>query len=114
MLDYLIRRLLLGLVTLLLISFLVYGLLRNMPGNPLIIAQGVEDPSRKLSKEDQERIVKAYGLDKPWPIAYLTWASKVVRLDLGMSVSRKQPVSKLIAERIGPTLLISVPSLILT
>jgi peptide/nickel transport system permease protein len=114
MLHYLVRRSLLGLITLLLITFIVYGLLRNMPGNPLTIAQAVDDPSRKLSKEDQERIVKAYGLDKPWPIAYVGWIGKIVKLDLGMSISRKQPVSKLIAERIGPTLLLSIPSLLLT
>ena len=114
MLQYLVRRLILGLITLLLISFVVYGLLRNMPGNPLTIAQAVEDPSRKLSKADQERIVKAYGLDKPWPVAYVRWMGNLARLDLGMSVSRKQPVTRLIAERIGPTLLLSIPSLLLT
>ena len=114
MLQYLTRRLLLGFVTLLLISFVVYGLLRMMPGNPLTIAEGVQDPSRTLSEADRERIIKAYGLDKPWPVAYLRWVGNVSRLDLGMSISRKQPVSRLIAERIGPTLLLSIPALLLT
>jgi peptide/nickel transport system permease protein len=114
MFNYLVRRILIGFVTLLLITFVVYGLLRNMPGNPLTIAQGVEDPSKKLSKADQERMIKAYGLDKPWPQAYLIWMSRVVRFDLGQSITRKQPVTRLIAERIGPTLLLSIPALVFT
>ena len=55
MLNYLVRRLLLGLVTLVLITFLVYGLIRNMPGTPLTLEMG-EDPSHKISEEDQERM----------------------------------------------------------
>jgi len=114
MATYLLRRLLLGGVTLVVITLIVYGLARNMPGNPLTVQLGESDPSRKLNPEDQRRMLEIYGLDKPWPIGYLQWVSKVVRGDLGRSITRKQPVTRLIGERIGPTVLISGTALVLT
>ncbi len=113
MFQYLARRMLLGVITLLLITFVVYGLVRNMPGNPLTAQMG-EDPSRKVNPEDEERMRKIYGLDKPWPQAYLIWMGNLARGDMGRSFTRKQPVTTLIAERIGPTLMLSVSSLLLT
>jgi peptide/nickel transport system permease protein len=114
MLHYLIRRLLLGLVTLTLITFVVFALIRNMPGTPLTLSMGAEDPSRKISKEDLERINRSYGLDKPWPVAYLVWVKNLACLDLGRSFYEKQPVTQVIASRIGPTLVLSGSSLVLT
>ena len=114
MASYLVRRLLLAVFTLLLISFLVYALIRSMPGTPLTVALSEMDPSRTVSKEDYERMQRAYGLDKPWPQAYAQWIGNVLRLDFGRSISRKQPVASLIGERIGPTLMISATSLLLT
>ena len=105
--TYLARRLLLGLLTLVAITFIVYGLARNMPGTPLTVQLGESDPSRKLNPEDQERMQRIYGLDRPWPEGYVRWLGNVLRGDLGRSLSRKQPVTTLIRERIGPTLLVS-------
>jgi peptide/nickel transport system permease protein len=113
MLNYLIRRLLIGVFTLLLITFIIFALIRKMPGTPLTIAQG-GDPSRALSKADLARLEKIYGLDKPWPQAYVIWLSNAAQFDLGRSISRKVPVAQLIANRIGPTLLLTLTSLVLT
>jgi len=114
MATYLLRRCLLGLLTLTAITFIVYGLARNMPGTPLTVQLGESDPSRKLNPEDQERMKRIYGLDRPWHEGYLRWLGNVVRGDLGRSFSRKQPVTTLIGERIGPTFLISGTALLLT
>ena len=114
MFHYLIRRSLLGLLTLLLITFVIFGLIRSMPGTPLTLQLAEIDPSRRISEEDLERMKRTYGLDKPWPVAYVHWFGNVVRLDLGRSIARKQPVASLIAERVGPTMLLSVTSLFLT
>jgi len=113
MASYLLRRLLLGILTLVAITFIVYGLARNMPGTPLTVQMGESDPSRKLNPEDQERMKRIYGLDRPWHEGYLRWLGNVVRGDLGRSFSRKQPVTTLIGERIGPTFLISGTALVL-
>jgi peptide/nickel transport system permease protein len=112
MLNYVIRRLMIGAFTLLLITFVIFGLIRNMPGSPITLAMG-EDPSRKISAADLERLRKSYGLDKPWPQAYVGWVGQLLQGDLGRSISRKQPVTKLIQERVGPTLLLSLTSILL-
>ena len=106
MATYLLRRLLLGLLTLLVITCFVYALARNMPGNPLTSQMG-EDPSRKLNPEDIARMQRSFGLDKPWYVGYWRWLGNVAGGDLGRSITRKQPVTTLIGERLGPTLLVS-------
>jgi len=114
MLSYLIRRVLIGFVTMWLITFVVYGLVRNMPGTPLTIANAESDPSKNISKVDLERLNKIYGLDKHWTQAYFIWIGNVARLDFGHSISRKTPVASLIRDRVPATLILSVTSLTLT
>jgi peptide/nickel transport system permease protein len=113
MLNYVIRRLMIGAFTLLLITFVIFGLIRNMPGTPLTMALAEMDPSRKMNAADLERLQKSYGLDKPWPQAYVSWIGQLVQGDLGRSISRKQPVTRLIGERVGPTVLLSLTSILL-
>jgi peptide/nickel transport system permease protein len=84
-----------------------------MPGTPLTAAEG-GDPSRMMSKADLRRLEKIYGLDKPWHEAYVLWVRNLGQLDLGRSISRKEPVARLIGDRIGATLLLTVTSLVLT
>jgi peptide/nickel transport system permease protein len=114
MIHHLLRRLALGLVTLALITFLVYGLIRAIPGTPLTAVVGQMDPSRRLNPDDIKRLEAAYGLDKPWYEAYFLWVANVARGDLGKSFSGNAPVAQLIGERIGPTLALSGGSLLLT
>jgi len=114
MIHYIIRRLLLGALTLLLITFLIYALIRNIPGTPLTVQQAAGDPSLQMSEADQKRLEKAYGLDKHWTLGYVDWMSKAVWLDFGRSISRKEPVARLIRQRIGNTLILTVSSLILS
>ncbi|MCA9081754.1 MAG: ABC transporter permease [Planctomycetaceae bacterium] len=114
MFAFLVRRLALSLVTLILITFIVYGLIRNMPGSPLTQDLAALDPSKVMSEEDFNRILKTYGLDKPWYQSYGIWVKNLCVGDLGRSFSRKEQVTVLIRERLFPTLLLSVTSLLLT
>ena len=114
MTTYLLRRTLLGLVTLGVVTMIIYGLIRHMPGNPLLMAAENLDPSRRLTKEDQERMLRAYELDKPWYVAYVRWLVKLPRGDLGTSFRERRPVLQVIGQRVGPTLLLSGLSLLLT
>src|SRR5688500_8232151 len=113
MLSYLIRRVLMGVLTLLLITFLIYGLLRNMPGSPLTVDMAQLDPNKSMTKAEQDRQRRIYGLDKHWTVAYTIWLSNLVKLDLGRSFAYKQDVAKIIGERIGPTLMLTGSSLLL-
>jgi peptide/nickel transport system permease protein len=112
--SYLARRILIGTLTLLLVTFVVYGLARAMPGDPLLLQmQQQMESGRKSDPESLKRQREAYGLDKPWPEGYAHWLSGVLRLDLGMSIRRNIPVAQMIGDRIGPTLLLSGTSLFL-
>src|SRR5690606_1003904 len=103
-----------GTLTLLFITFLIYGLIRNMPGTPLTLNLAETDPAFHPSEERIAQLAHAYGLDKPWPQAYAHWLGNVLQGDLGRSFSRRVPVAEIIRERIGPTLLLSIPSLLLS
>jgi peptide/nickel transport system permease protein len=115
MTSYLIRRLGIGVVTLVLITFLVYGLIRAMPGTPVTGEMAQLDPSKQLAPEAIERLNRLYGLDKPWYQAYFVWMQNVLRFDLGVSLTRNsRPVGELILARAPATLLLSITSLVLT
>src|SRR5262245_46301509 len=114
MVSYLTRRLLLGALTLVFVTFAVYALIRNMPGTPLTINMAEADPSKMISNEEKKRLERTYGLDKPWYIGYWVWIGRVTgEQDLGYSMFEKEPVARSIAKRIGPTLLLSGTSLFL-
>lgn len=115
MYQYLVRRTALGLLTLLLITFLIYALVRNIPGTPLTADPSNLNPGRQLTPEEMHRLERLYGIDKPWYQAYFVWLGNVVRLDLGRSIPKNnQPVLQLILERMPATLWLSVTSLVLT
>jgi peptide/nickel transport system permease protein len=112
MLVHLTRRLLIGLLTLALVSFVVYGLIRAMPGDP-ISREGEGGAALAITAEDILRMRREFGLDRHWTLAYLEWAGKVLRADLGSSLVYHRPVAGVIAGYIGPTLLLSGVSLLL-
>jgi peptide/nickel transport system permease protein len=115
MLNYLIRRVALGFLTLLLITFVVYALIRHMPGTPLTLDMATMSPRAMPTQADIDRLNRLYGLDKPWYQAYFVWLRNVVRFDLGRSIPQGNvPVGQLILQRMPATLLLSVTSLILT
>ncbi|WP_437186345.1 ABC transporter permease [Planctomicrobium sp. SH668] len=114
MVAFFVRRISLAFLTLVMITFIVYGMIRSMPGSPVAQEMAMMDPGKQISEADKQRILKTYGLDKPWYQSYAIWIGNLAKGDLGTSFSRKSPVIDLIAERIFPTLLLSLSSLALT
>lgn len=115
MFNYLVRRVALGLLTLLLISFVVYALIRHIPGTPLTIDPTMMNPGKMPSAEQIRLRAQLYGLDKPWYQAYFIWLGNVVRFDLGRSIPQNNKrVAQLIAERAPATLILSVTSIFLS
>ena len=90
MFQYLVRRGAIGLVTLLLITFVVYALIRNIPGTPLTVDMAMMNPGKMASADDIKRFERLYGLDKPWYEAYFIWLGNVVRGDFGRSIPQEQ------------------------
>lgn len=114
MFNYLIRRILLGILTLALITCVVYGLIRAMPGSPLDTDPAMMDPSRQPDPKEYARMEKTYGLDKPWYQAYWVWLGNLLQGDLDNSFVYHEPVGRVIRQRVGPTMLLSVTSLALS
>ncbi len=109
MAAYLIRRLLQGLVLLIIISFVGF-LLTRLSGDPL--AQYTNNP--RISAADRQRIARELGVDQPLPIQYLGWLGKAVRLDFGFSFTTREPVMQRIAERLPNTLILMITAQIVT
>ena len=91
-------RLIQSLIVLLVMSFVVYGLMGLMPGDPidLMIAS---DPH--LSAADAVRLKALYGLDRPWTERWLRWLLQLVQGELGYSRLYARPVM----DAMGPALL---------
>lgn len=114
MVSYLVRRLIFAVITIFVITFAVYGLIRCMPGDPITVDMAESDPSKRISYDEQQRQKKLYGLDKPWPIGYTVWLKNVTtEFDLGRSRFEKKSVYRAIKERFFPTLMLSGTSLFL-
>ena len=79
---YLANRLVEIVVTLVLMSFIVYLLIGLMPGDPIDLMRSA-DP--RMSAEDVTRLKELYGVDRPLFARYLSWAGQVLGGELGYS-----------------------------
>jgi peptide/nickel transport system permease protein len=82
-----------------------------MPGNPAIAMAGGagSHPSKQLIAS----VTAQYGFDKPLYVQYFVYLWNLVTGDLGFSSSQKQPVTTVLAQNVGPTMLLSASALIL-
>ncbi|MFN8632301.1 MAG: ABC transporter permease [Chloroflexota bacterium] len=100
MTAYAIRRVLIAVPTLLVISVVVYTILALAPGDPLSnLASSTDIPA-----EVRENIRKQFGLDQPVYIRYFKWLVAYMQGDWGYSFGSRIPASTLIAFRIPTTL----------
>lgn len=112
MVAYLVRRVLVSVVVLLLISIGIFALVRMAPGDPvdMMIAPEQRGPG---SEEFVQAKRTELGLDEPLPVQYGVWLRNALQGDLGYSISTSRPVSELIGERVGPTVYLMGLSLLL-
>src|ERR671927_1655492 len=97
---YLVRRLLLAIPTLLMISFVLFAVISLAPGAPM--SQFAANPA--VPPEVRENIRRALGLDQPWPVRYVKWVAALAQGDWGYSFGSRIPVWDLIKLRIPNTL----------
>ncbi|MGB5595955.1 MAG: ABC transporter permease [Crocosphaera sp.] len=108
---YVFKRVLQGLLTILLASILSFIIIQIAPGDYLDTLK--QNP--KIAKETIEQLTIRFGLDQPWYIQYWRWLVQVVtRLNFGESFVYNRSVSSLLAERIPATLLLAISSIIIT
>jgi len=98
--TYLIRRLLLMILTLFGISVIIFVLLRVVPGN---IADILFDAAGMVSAAEKHKLETELGLDKPIVVQYVNWIGGLVRGDLGYTYVSEQPALQEILPRIPVT-----------
>ena len=105
---FLIRRLLAVLPVLLVVSLLVFFMLRLAPGDPAAVIAG-----NNATSEDIANIRAHMGLDKPIAAQYVLWLGQVLQGDLGYSYYLSKPVTVLVAQRVEPTLSLALGTVLL-
>jgi len=103
---YALRRLLSALLLALFVSFLSYVLI-YASGDPAVALAGESG-----SAADAERMRLAYGLDQPVYAQYLHWVWSILHGNIGRSLYFDQPVSAILAGRLGITMILGVSAIV--
>ena len=98
-----VRRTLLSIVTLLLVSLIIFSMLEVLPGDVATRILG-----RDATPESLEVLRTELGLDRPAAVRYLDWLGGLATGDLGKSLVSSRPISEILAPRIFNTLLLSL------
>jgi glutathione transport system permease protein len=106
MTQYLLKRLLGLLPTLLIVAVLVFLFVHMLPGDPARLAAGAD-----AGPETVELVRQELGLDKPLPQQFLNFFGNMLQGDFGRSLRSRRAVSTEIAERFMPTLLLTLTSM---
>lgn len=114
MLRYMMRRILIAVPTLVVISFLAYLLIELPPGDYLsAYVANLEASGELVDQAEIAALEKRYGLDSPIYVRYLKWMGGILlEGDFGMSFEWNQPVSKMIWSRLLFTVVITLSTLI--
>lgn len=107
--KYFSYRLLTALITLFGVSVFTFGLVRWIPGDPVLVMLGPD-----AFNADVEGIRRMYGLDRPWPVQYVEWLARVLTGDLGVSIRTQLPVWSSISQRLLVTVELTVLSVVLS
>ena len=110
MLKYTIKRLLIAIPTFLGITILVYLISELAPGGPLEML--VNDPM--ATKETMEALKEQMGLNDPAIVQYFRWLVNLLHGNLGVSYRNSLPVMGQVLEKLGPTLLLTLSSTVLS
>ena len=115
MLKVVVRRVLVLVPVLFGLSILAFAWVRALPGDPsaalLSTGQGTVDPA--MSREAVAEVRRLYGFDRPLHEQYRSWLGRVVRMDLGQSITTRQDVVEELRRRFPATAELAAAALIL-
>lgn len=107
MLSFILRRILIAIPTILLISVFVFSLQKLLPGDPILAMAGEErDP------EVIELLREKYHLNDPVPVQYVNWVGNALQGDLGISLRTNQPVLELIGQKLPVTIQLAIMAIV--
>jgi peptide/nickel transport system permease protein len=107
MLLFILRRILIAVPTLILVSIFVFTLQKLLPGDPILVMAG-EDRDPEVIALLREK----YRMNEPLVMQYLYWARDVLSGDLGVSLRTNEPVLSLIASKLPVTIQLAVMSML--
>lgn len=97
--KYIIRRFIVAIPVLLMVSIIVFLLIHLMPGDPALVMLG-EEATPEMIEDLREEL----GLNQPLHLQYLSWLRKVLAGDFGRSILTKQPVVEALIHRLPITI----------
>ena len=109
MVSYIIRRLLVMIPMIIILSIMLFMIVELPPGDYVTINQ---NQGKMMTAKEIENLEVRYGLDKPVYQRYLIWAGNILKGDLGYSQYYMRPVTEMIGARITLTIVISFSALI--
>lgn len=115
MLAYLIRRLILAILTVWAISVLAFVIIQLPPGDYITsyIAQ-MSASGSFVTEQEADALREQYGLNKPVWVQYLRWMKLVLRGNFGIALEWQRPVAEVIGDRLWLTMVVSVAAVLLT
>ncbi len=112
MTTYILRRLILAVFVLFMVTIVVFFAVRLLPGDPLVIYMGQSSAVANMSPEALDKLRSEYGLDKPIVVQYGNWVGGLItHLDFGKSIFYHSNVRDLLAQRYPVTLYLGFLSL---
>lgn len=96
-------------IVMLLVTMVLFAVIRLLPGDPIFAIMGESD--RNLDPAAVEVLRERLGLNDPMPVQYAKWLGDVLRGDLGRSTSSRQAVSTQLKERIPNTVQVGLTAL---
>jgi peptide/nickel transport system permease protein len=114
-LAYLVRRLLLAVLTVWAVSVLSFAIIELPPGDYITsyIAQ-MSAGGGFVTEQEAQALRREYGLDQPVWVQYVRWMRQVLRGRFGMALEWGKPVSEVIGDRLWLTMVVSVAAVALT
>ena len=107
-----LKRIALIIPTVLLVSIIVFTVMRLLPGDPALVILSEGDAS--FTQEELEDLRRQLGTDRPIVVQYVDWIGGLVQGDLGTSIWRSgQPVTKLVGDRVFRTLELAVLAILI-
>mgnify|MGYP000892161481 CR=1 FL=1 len=104
MLAYILRRLWLGLVTVVAISIVSFVIIQLPPGDFVdAYISNLSASGSMVSQQEAQSLRQQYGLDRPVWVQYGKWMTKVIQGDFGMSMEWGRPVTEVIGDRLWLT-----------
>jgi peptide/nickel transport system permease protein len=104
--TYIIKRLLEMIPTILMITLVVFVMMRSIPGDPVVAMLG-----DAYTEEDAERVREEYGLNRAVIVQYVIWLGKLLQGDWGTSILSGRPVLKDVVARLPVTMELIVLSM---